>query len=1025
MKKIKETHLYYQKGTSNKVYNVFLFKIASNKYLVNFAYGRSGSKLREGTKTTNPVDLEQAEKIYDSLVVSKINKAYQVVSGFNSLKQEEKKERESLSSEAYKAALTTRLEKAKNASLSQVDNYEVSRLIYKAGTVKLEEAKPFIISLYEQEVDSSNAFYYAVAWALGRYRDPSLRPMITSVREKLDESSRYVVEEALFLLREPKELREIEALTLPMPFKSSLKSENLEGFIEQLKLLNEMIGDTYERYKNIDSWYEEDRKAVKSELMPLIQRADEVYLKLYLLAISNAFAHKVIMHTLCYLPINEFNFSLFRRLYKMAEMRDDYEVLAQLISKIESKKMACYTDYDDNWNSKPSTGCSRLYFKKRSLRYLNALALHNESAYVAFSKNILLSMNHYPTEFEAFTTEYYDEDWNFKTKQYDPYAVHLTFMSILFGAGKRYMMAPSKKVWEIANNSIKDEHRPESYPELWDKYPLEVLDILVKSSVEVVQKFAFTILKEHPEALESIEIELLLPLLSLAYDEARELFFDIAKKRYEQTEDELLLRAFVLSSDDLIALYGLNRLEEAQSKLSGSLLFEITTKSNERIFKSFCKRLKGFSISKNMLEVSMEQLLKSESLADEVYASRILQLLEALQVKVKSDYIVTLLSEDKLNYRHLFASKLIREGFVDTQTLPLEIKEKIAGYSDSPDMVATTIYLLGQLEAETLMQEHQMLVNFLYHEEKTVHAEAAKVIQGLGKEMAYAGVLVQSIVDKAFRSANDEVIQVVTETVTKLSLGYEALQSDQLYRLLIAKSKLANAIGSIVIESKSANGFSVVQWARLAKNPHKKVRDWAYGAYRNNLEQIKEAMPKSLMIFDTHWEDTRAFACDYFKNFEPLSTDDVVVIADSNYDDVQAFAKQLIEEREFDTETILSKLSQHPALSIQRFVTDLMLTGMSVEQLLKMERFFNTLLHSVNSNRVAKTRAMGILNEHIEHREVAEMYARLASHHSATMVWTDKTVYTEAMVQIQENYKDIELPLVIEESQVKEVVHGV
>lgn len=1063
MKKIKETHLHYQKGTSNKVYNVFLFKIANKKYLVNFAYGRSGSKLREGTKTTNPVNLEEAEKIYDSLVVSKINKEYQVASGFNSLKQEEKKERQILSSEAYKKLLLERLSRAGEVEtvenhttrpvngstgfralhsrretvttvthfLQKVDNYEVSRLIYKAGALKLEEAKALIVALYQQEVEKSNAFYYAVVWALGRYRDPSLSPIIESIREKLDESSRYVVEEALLLSKTPQQLRQEASeqnklLTLPMPFKASFHNENVEGFVSQVALLDEMIESTHQRYKNLDSWYRQERREVKNELMPLIQRADEIYLKLYILAITNGFAREVLIRTICYLPVNEFNFSLFRRLYKMAEIRDDYEVLAHLITQIESKKMACYSGYDDNWNSKPSLGCSRLYFKKRSLRYLNDLAMHDEEGYMAFAKHILLSMNYYSTEFKAFSTEYYDDNWNLKHKKYDAFAVHVTFMSILFGGGKRYMMSPTKKVWEIANQNIKDEHRPEKYPQLWDKYPMEAFDILVKSSVAVVQKFAFAILREHPEALENVEVEQLVPLLSLAYDEAREFFFEIAKKRYAQTAEEKILKAFILSSDDGISLYGLNRLEENPAKLSmNGLIFQITTKSNERIFKAFCKRLKTFDIAQNSINEATKELLSSTDLANELYAKRVLELFKVVDTKVAIEQIAFLLEEETLNYRHLFASKLIREGLVDTQSIPLEIKERIAGYSGSSEMVATTIYLLGELEEETLMHKYEMLVSFLYHEEQTVHFEAFKVIQRLAKEDEYAGKLLQSIVDKAFRSANDKVIEIVVKTVEALSLGYALLQADQLYRLLIAKSKLANAIGAKIIKQKSATDFSVVQWLRLAKNPHKKVREWAYAAYRNNLKAVQEAMPKSLMILDTHWEDTREFACEYFASFEPLSTDDLVVIADSNYKDVQTFAKQLMEERDFDTETILTKLSQHPALSIQRFVTDLMLSGMSVKQLLKMERFFNTLLHSVNTNRVAKTRAMGILNEHLKHREVAEMYARLASHHSATMVWADKTVYTEAMVQIQENYNDIELPLLIEESEVKEVAHGV
>jgi len=97
MKTIKQTLLHYQKGTSNKVYNVYLVQISSSEYLVNFEYGRFGSTLREGSKTSSPVTIERAEKLFDSLVVSKINKDYVVKQGYDSQKKEEKKERSSCS----------------------------------------------------------------------------------------------------------------------------------------------------------------------------------------------------------------------------------------------------------------------------------------------------------------------------------------------------------------------------------------------------------------------------------------------------------------------------------------------------------------------------------------------------------------------------------------------------------------------------------------------------------------------------------------------------------------------------------------------------------------------------------------------------------------------------------------------------------------------------------------------------------------------------------------------------------------
>jgi len=335
--------------------------------------------------------------------------------------------------------------------------------------------------------------------------------------------------------------------------------------------------------------------------------------------------------------------------------------------------------------------------------------------------------------------------------------------------------------------------------------------------------------------------------------------------------------------------------------------------------------------------------------------------------------------------------------------------------------LATTIYLLGKLSDDELMSASDMLISFIYNQEEAVHREARKIIERLGQDMESGKTLLKAIVEKSFASASDEVAQNIETAVKSLNQSYYAIKPDQLYRMLIAKSKLAVRLGGLILNNYQATDFSVVQWARLAKNPNKTVRVWAYDAYKNNIGMVKDAMPKSLMIFDTIWEDTRAFASEYFAKFD-LDSDEIVVIADSNYYDVQLFAKRMIEEGDYDNEVILTKLSQHPAVTIQNFVTNLMLEGMSTQQLVKMERFFNTLFHSVNQNRVAKTRAMRLLKSKIEYIEVAEMMARLASHHSATMVWADKELFVEAMSYISEVYPAIELPLTINEAEVREVV---
>ena len=67
--------LYYQQGTSDKVYQADL-EAKDGGYVVNFAYGRRGTTLTTGTKTSTAVNYDAAKAIYDKLVKEKTAKGY-------------------------------------------------------------------------------------------------------------------------------------------------------------------------------------------------------------------------------------------------------------------------------------------------------------------------------------------------------------------------------------------------------------------------------------------------------------------------------------------------------------------------------------------------------------------------------------------------------------------------------------------------------------------------------------------------------------------------------------------------------------------------------------------------------------------------------------------------------------------------------------------------------------------------------------------------------------------------------------
>lgn len=73
---VESISLYYKAGSSDKVYNASIEKVGS-KYVVNFEYGRRGSALKAGSKTSDPVLLEDAKLVFQKLINEKTKKGYQ------------------------------------------------------------------------------------------------------------------------------------------------------------------------------------------------------------------------------------------------------------------------------------------------------------------------------------------------------------------------------------------------------------------------------------------------------------------------------------------------------------------------------------------------------------------------------------------------------------------------------------------------------------------------------------------------------------------------------------------------------------------------------------------------------------------------------------------------------------------------------------------------------------------------------------------------------------------------------------
>ena len=81
-KVVRSADMFFQKGTSDKVYHIQVVKEGAGAtqltgYHVHFQYGRRGSNLQEGSKTKAPVSLDEAHEIFEKVVEQKASKGYE------------------------------------------------------------------------------------------------------------------------------------------------------------------------------------------------------------------------------------------------------------------------------------------------------------------------------------------------------------------------------------------------------------------------------------------------------------------------------------------------------------------------------------------------------------------------------------------------------------------------------------------------------------------------------------------------------------------------------------------------------------------------------------------------------------------------------------------------------------------------------------------------------------------------------------------------------------------------------------
>jgi predicted DNA-binding WGR domain protein len=1059
MKLIEQKRLHFQKGSSNKVYEVDLCEVGTDEYLVNFRYGRFDATLKEGTKTAFPVNLEKAEQLFDKLVNDKLKKGYVDVSA-NSLEEqatEIEAEKASISrdlspKEAQKAHILYHLQLAvKSLDLQASKNWDIKRVVWRAGELKIQEAVPDLIqlgSMSKRGKKKQELYQYCILWALGR-----TAPQSQWISESLDLIDSILTDNKSneMLLRMAREA-----------YRAIAEGSQLEVFLsDQLSKLTEDLQKAIEG----DNYY----NALKA-LNQIKNQPNQLWQleRAYLFTEQSAQLKRAFLEVLGNMSIQANYFRTIRHLYKMAEFRQDGQFYGLLAYKIEKQAALFKMPPGDNpgmyyqykWihpkaelkkdNSKLAfSEGTKKYLGKRTRRTLKRLGEANDLNYVLLATGILLQYDDQRDGNSARVEKNWRYDkkkrrWRSVVSYFDSYSRELLFNEILYANSNRFAYSKEVSEWVCANGyqpgaDFDETQREEAFPELWDQMPKALVHLLIEAKSEKVCNFALRSLKLHKDYYQiksRFNIPLVIKLLTKDFDAPNLFALDLAKELYQadQPNHELVLSMLnhrlqvireqalawidagyfkFFSDTDFVRDLLTHQVPQVRRWARGQFerIAELYDDAKRR---ALIGRLISFCV-RQAEEAGIIQELKT--VLFQYFAEELSH--------ISLDVVGQLLEHKELANQY-FAAELLEKHSIEPDRIPTDYMVKLV-YHQEADLRDKGLELLGRYSDMALAKQAELIFQLSTAKVSEIRLAVRPIIGRLASKfndfaenalMRYVRLLLRK---ESYEGLHEDIFSLLTN---ELENFLNLVDRKLIFRLLNSDHSKAQELACLLVDRYIPfESMTVRNIIRLADHEIKAARQLAWKMFQTQIPRIKYEREEAVRLMDAKWEDSRQFAFEFFKKeFEDQDwTPELLIsICDSVREDVQAFGRSLISRffKEEDGATYLLKLSQHPKPELQLFATNYLSRYASdnIVHIQKLKTYFTTVLTQVNKGRVAKDRIIQFLHqEALKSYEVAELVTEILNFVSATYAIGDKGKYIEMMRDLKVKYPVLEMPLKLQE----------
>jgi predicted DNA-binding WGR domain protein len=1069
MQLIQRRTLLYQAGSSIKVYEVDLWEVTPDRYVVNYRYGKQGSTLKEGSQTPTALPLAGAQSAFDKLIADKIAKGYHEAGSAGAVPTAPPSPQFVPAqfvedSEGRDRQILARLSAALDSSVvnPQSSKWPLSRVIWRAGELQLQAAAPLLLQLWEQGDHLRN---YSIAGALGKCGDDRALPLLNQI------------------YRDRQQPDHIRRISLEAIFKLSAtqKSQLLPELVAQLPAVLQAVVTDAERLGG------ELRKYLETARPEQFTAIGQCY------QIGSAATQSAILALLPEFPLAPNYFKSIRQIFKIAEYRQDKEILALLTYRFDREPPFYRGGYSyiyfpetrpgreraiaaKKWNYNSQTNryeaarapefiqeitstdariaygsTTREYLRRRVWRSLQTLGELSRPEYAEIAAEILLQYSDQDAAQPRESTSYkYDRrTWQrqeVRQTYWDAYAPYWTFNHILYGNSPRYEPQPGTTNWRcrtgVKPGDALPAAREEAFPALWQQQPALLLRLLCGSNCQPVHEFATKAISSCTEFCQTISLPMLQQLLAQPYEVTARLGYELARSRYqaESPQTDLLLAiancayrparqtaydwlrdqlSIFLDNEAVIAGLILSPQPETQLFIRQALSTNIINESTSR--GAIGRILAGLLV------------LTSDDAELATSATDILLACFAVPLRSIGLEVVLDLLRHPLEVLQTTGAQILLNNQTPASEMPVGLIDALI---ESPvaNIRAIGVQLFGQLPDPQLLTQLDLILSFTTHPLPEMRQAIEPCLRRLAQDETFLAQLLDRLIPillapesaTGIHSFINRLLQNMPQWMTKAN-------PSNAWMLLGADATAAQDLAGVLLQTNGKRWATDLSTERIATLTHHEIRSVRAAGWQMlerilpRLQQSAEELLMATAVLDSAWPDARQYGFELFgkKLSTAVLTPAVVIsICDSNRPDVRQFGRDLVGRcfQAKDGLEYLLKFSEHPTTDMQLFASQYLedYGANNPDRLAELAPYFSRVLGQVNRARIVKDRIFNFLQAEASKNEAAaRVVAGLLTRQSVSIAIGEKARSLEMLLQIHRQYPVLQVPIVVPPVTVK------